>query len=102
MVADSQIQSCGDGCFTLSGELGFATVGELLQNSQPLFRHVKHLTLDLSAVTRTDSAGLALLIEWMRQARQHQQSIIFSHVPAQLQAVAKVVGLDVLLPTQAE
>jgi phospholipid transport system transporter-binding protein len=60
-----------NGLFRVSGELGFGTVLGLLEQSRGLFAQAgESIEIELSAVERVDSAGLALLIEWMREARR--------------------------------
>ena len=88
-----------DGRFRISGELTFATVTPLLAESRGLFAGAGHsIEVDLSRVERADSAGLALLIEWMRQARNQEQSIRFFNLPEQLMAIASASDLDGILP----
>lgn len=88
------------GRFQVSGELTFATVNDVLaQSRETLFAHpVRQLELDLAAVSRADSAGLALLIQWMRMARAARCEIRFHHLPEQLLAIARAGELDGLLP----
>ena len=84
----------------LAGDLTFATVGELLKE------FTRYMTLprvvDLDAVTHTDSAGLALLIEWVRQTKD--TPIIFKNVPAQMLNLAVVSGVQAILsfPEQSQ
>ena len=83
----------------VSGELTFATVTELLGKSRRLFAEAgKHIEVELGAVERADSAGLALLIEWMRIASSHGAGITFCHLPEQMRAIAVASDLDSLLP----
>ncbi len=82
--------------FTLDGELTSATVPELFANKAPEFSG-NTLTIDMSAVQRTDSAGLALLLEWVRQGAQQNTQVVLAHVPAQLRSMIQVSGLDQLL-----
>jgi phospholipid transport system transporter-binding protein len=90
------------GILHVSGELTFATVTPLLRQSHPLFAQAgEHITVELGEVARADSAGLALLIEWMRQARAQGRSIHFSHLPEQLLAIANASDLDAILPLTA-
>ena len=56
------------------------------------------LLIDLQQVTHTDSAGLALLLEWMTLARDKQLQIHFRNLPAQLWEIAKVSDLEDILP----
>jgi phospholipid transport system transporter-binding protein len=55
------------------------------------------LRVDLAGVTRADSAGLALLVEWLRESEIAGNSIEFVNVPAQLLSIARVCGLDDIL-----
>ena len=60
------------------------------------------LTIDLQQVTQADSAGLALLIEWLRQARKANVSLSFSNIPPQMLVLIRVNGLqDTLINGQA-
>ncbi|OQX37436.1 MAG: hypothetical protein B0D91_06670 [Oceanospirillales bacterium LUC14_002_19_P2] len=54
--------------------------------------------VDLSAVTRADSAALALLLSWMRDAGNKQIGLTFTGFPDELMALAGVCGVDSLLP----
>ncbi len=88
------------GAFQISGELSFNTVTALLLESKmTLFDTAsERLDLELSGVSRADSAGLALLIQWMRMAREHNKEIRFHHLPEQLLAIARAGELEPLLP----
>lgn len=99
VVSDPSI-SGSNGRYTVGGELGFATVTQLLEQSRTtLFADDSgQLELDLSAVTRADSAGLALLLQWMRLARKQDRRISFRSLPPQLLAIAQTGELDSLLP----
>ncbi|WP_198244775.1 STAS domain-containing protein [methane-oxidizing endosymbiont of Gigantopelta aegis] len=82
------------GEYKLHGELTFNRIDKntarLLQN----LTQTKHLVIDLSPVKRADSAGLALLIEWIKQSVRHQQKICFKNIPEQLTALAALSGFD--------
>ena len=54
--------------------------------------------VDLGGVRRSNSAGVALLVEWLREAQQRQQVLLFTNVPAQMRAIIEVVDLETLLP----
>lgn len=101
MAEDCVIETAADGTFVLRGELSFSTVTTLSEKSTSLLWQAEQVTLDLEGVTRTDSAGLALLVEWLRIARQRGKTIQFRNIPQQMMAVAQVVGLDQLLPVAA-
>ncbi len=56
------------------------------------------VAVDLREVERSDSAGVALLVAWMRSARQAQRDIRFLNMPSQMLNIARVSGLDAILP----
>lgn len=87
-----------EGEFALRGSLSFDTVPGLWAQADGVFQDAPALTIDLGGVERADSAGLALLIEWTRQARDHGQTIRFVNLPEQMLAIARVSGLDNILP----
>lgn len=81
----------------MSGVLDATTVGEVLKQSEERFASVPHLEVDLGNVSETDSAGLALLIEWVRRARESKRDIQFANVPGQISALARISEVEDLL-----
>ena len=80
------------------GALTFETVPGLYQKSSSWFDSAGELILDLAQVERTDSAGLALLIEWLRRAQVANMTLRFANIPAQVQTLIRINGLqDALL-----
>ena len=92
-----RLEDSGDGSWKLAGELGFATVSGLLKNTPRSFFEDGDIRLDLSGVTRADSAGLALLVEWLRESVNRGRSIAFLHMPEQMLSIARVCGLEEIL-----
>lgn len=87
------------GHFQLTGDLSFATVPQVYLEADTLFGSpATAVVLDLSHVERTDSAGLALLVEWLRQARRLHKNLHFRAIPEQLLAIAKASGVEAVLP----
>ncbi|HET8700604.1 MAG TPA: STAS domain-containing protein [Nitrococcus sp.] len=82
----------------LLGELTFETVPGLNKDLGSTFAQYPQLRVDLSGLGRVDSAGLALLIEWTRLARSLGHGLEFVNVPQQLLAIARVSGLEQVLP----
>ena len=78
---------------SVSGPLTFHSVPGIFSASGKWFAGGA-LTIDLKQVTQADSAGLALLIEWLRQARQAGVSLTFSNIPPQMQGLIRVNGLQ--------
>jgi phospholipid transport system transporter-binding protein len=55
------------------------------------------LTVDCSALQQVDSAAVAVLLAWQRAAAQRGQALALNGVPAQLQSLASLYGVDGLL-----
>ena len=79
----------------LSGVLGqaeaFAARADLPQR----------LTVDFSRVSEVDSAALALLLEWRRVAERRKVELVFTHLPANLLALASLYGIEQLVQPTA-
>ncbi len=85
------------GYWLLAGELTFATATDawlpmLDCLSQPTIQ------LDVSALTRVDSAGLAILVAWLAEAGRQQRTVQVVGASAQLLQLARVGGVDGILP----
>lgn len=91
------LESLSDGRFRVSGVLDASTVTRVLSESEEKFRGLPRVDVDLSAVTESDSSGLALLLEWLRLARKAGQKIHFDDVPEQIMALARISEVDDLL-----
>ena len=55
------------------------------------------LEIDLSEVTDSDSAGLALLLEWVTWANHSVREIRFTGVPEKVLAIARTTEVEPLL-----
>lgn len=93
----ARLEALGEGRFRLAGVLDATTVARLLDQGNEQFAGLPGAQIDLSGVTSTDSAGLALLIEWLRGARERGQVMRFGQLPEQLQALARISEVDSLL-----
>lgn len=89
-----------EGVFLLGGDLDFASVPELADAAEHFAAHTR-VRLDLSAVAHSDSAGVALLVDWLRQAQAAGVGLSFANVPAQMRAIIRVCGLEALLAADA-
>lgn len=93
----ARIEDQGGGRFAVAGELNAATVPELWEESTALFHQRPPLSIDLGSVSRSDSAGVALLVEWLRLARSRGADLQFHHIPPQMQAIIQIADLEELL-----
>ncbi len=57
--------------------------------------------IDFAGVSAADSAGLALLIEWLSGARGADRKLRYVNLPQQLQQLARLSEVEELLPTAA-
>ena len=92
-----ELNELGDGRFTLSGRMSFDTAGDILRESEALFEHHTLLTVALSGGAHTDSAGLALLLDWITWANHTVREIRFEGMPEKIDAIAKTTEVDSLL-----
>ncbi|HNP34975.1 MAG TPA: STAS domain-containing protein [Woeseiaceae bacterium] len=96
-MSDFELEDAGNGCFKLSGQMTFATAEGILRASEDLFEEHTRIEVDLSGVTRADSAGLALLLEWITWAIHTVREIRFLGMPERILAIAKTTEVDQLL-----
>lgn len=92
--------SNGNGHLQVEGELSFATAPHWWPRLTAAIAGGRQLDLDLSAVSRVDSAGLALLVSLLAEARSRQVSIALHGVQPQLLQLARVSGVEALLPIE--
>lgn len=89
-----------NGIYSIEGELNNQTVPEISQQMHALISSVKgdSLTLDLASVSRSDSAGVALLVEVMQLAKSRNLTLLFTHLPQQMKDIAGLSGLLDIFP----
>jgi phospholipid transport system transporter-binding protein len=97
-MAGLDFEDAAAGRFNLKGSLVFGTVTEALRRSRELFADHQRIEIDLSGVESTDSAGLALLVEWTGWAQREGRSLRLHHLPDQALALARISEIDKLLP----
>lgn len=96
-AGDVEIRDLGAGRFAVSGELGFETVGAALDASRSLFGDCSVIEIDLAGVRYADSAGLALLLEWVIWARRTGREIRYRNIPAQILSIAQISEVEDML-----
>jgi phospholipid transport system transporter-binding protein len=87
----------GGGKFSLDGRMTFGTAGQILRESEDLFEPHTRIEVSLAGVTASDSAALALMLEWITWANHTVREISFTDVPEKINAIAKVTEVDSLL-----
>jgi phospholipid transport system transporter-binding protein len=91
------LESGAPGSLRLRGELGFDNAGAILQQSLGAFAGQARVEVDLSGLAQVDSAGLALLLEWLRLARAEGRTVSFAMPSERLRALARLSGVEEML-----
>ncbi len=100
MSATCRIEVQPDGRVLVTGELTFATAREARGTGQRLLRAQppnQTIRVDCSGIEKSDSAGLAVLLDWLGTARSAGQRLAYTNLPAQIIAIAEISELDELL-----
>jgi phospholipid transport system transporter-binding protein len=92
-----ELEDLGEGRFALAGAMTFDTAERILQASEEPFEQHTRIEVDLSGVTNSDSAGLALLLEWITWANHTVREIRYKGMPERVLAIAKTTEVDPLL-----
>ncbi|HYL87129.1 MAG TPA: STAS domain-containing protein [Burkholderiales bacterium] len=81
----------------VSGAVTLGNAAALLEEGR---RHIAEgvQTVDLGEVNEMDSALLALLLAWLRDARSRNRALSFVNLPESLRTIAQLYGVDRLLP----
>ena len=85
------------GRIVVSGPVTLDTVAAVLEEGR---RHLEEgvRTVDLGEVTEMDSSLLAAMLAWLRDARRRGRDIVFTNIPESLRTIARLYGVDGLLP----
>ncbi len=99
----AEIAEVGSGTLRLSGVLDFRSGPQLRVAGKKLIgeSQAKELLLDCSAVEKSSSVGVALLLAFMRDAAAAGKTLSMSGLPSDMRQIAQVSGLEELLPLQA-
>jgi phospholipid transport system transporter-binding protein len=96
----TRLIATGEGCVRVEGPLDFDTVGPLVAAGEALLRRPGALRIDLGGVSAANSAGLALLLEWLDIARSRRITLSYLHLPESLLRIAAFSNLAALLPVE--
>lgn len=81
----------------VQGDLNFETTPELFTSAQEAMSKQIPASIDLAAVERVDSAGVALMLDWIRAARARDKTLQFRNVPDHMMSIAELCGVSHLL-----
>jgi phospholipid transport system transporter-binding protein len=87
------------GRIVVTGELTFASARDARQLGVLVLESSRadRLIIDCSGVTKADSAGLAVLLDWLAWGRRKSRAISLENVPPSLLAIARISEVDGLL-----
>jgi phospholipid transport system transporter-binding protein len=80
-----------------TGELSFETAARALQQGNVLIGRGGRWVIDLSRVESGDSAGVAVLVEWLATAHAVDATVRYEGIPSQMLAIARISDLEDLL-----
>ncbi len=100
----------GPGQFALSGSLTLSKIPTLARQGRRLLKTVRRrsqgepvsVEIDLGAIERSSSAGIALLLDWVDQAGRDGIGIQFRRWPEALARIAALSNVAGLLGIEAE
>ena len=81
----------------VSGAVTLGNAAALLEEGR---RHIAEgiQTVDLGEVNEMDSALLAVLLAWLRDARSRDKKLTFVNLPESLRTISQLYGVDRLIP----
>jgi len=97
--ATFEIVVTSPGRFAARGALTFANAKRARSEGLQALRtsSARDLQIDCSGIAHSDSAGLAVLLDWMTIMKGEGRPLCFASLPASLLAVARISGVEELL-----
>ena len=98
-AASFEVVTTAPGRFAVRGALTFANA----RSARSEGLHALHtssardLEMDCAGIAHSDSAGLAVLLDWMAIMKRDGRPLCFAHLPPGLLAVARISGVEELL-----
>jgi|SRR5579863_5895369 len=90
------------GVYRIDAALTFATIPSLFRAGvERIAAASKQLEFDLQSVSTSDSAGLALLVDWLAEARTRQCALRYRQAPDALLALARLSDVESLIAPDA-
>lgn len=83
-----------DQILSIQGALDFSNVMSVYKKSLAQIRLHRELMFDFAKLNSSNSAGLALIIEWIKLSKQQNKIFHFKNLPADILSLAKAAGVD--------
>lgn len=86
--------------YIISGAVDFSTAPDLVKRLLNFFKSYERgqlestITVDLSQLTDCNSAGLAMMLEMVKDAKVYGIECYFDNLPDSLRIIAKVYGIE--------
>jgi len=94
-----EVVASGNGRFTARGLLTFATARQAREQGLQSLAGAAggELEVDCGGITASDSAGLAVLLDWLGAMKRAGRALRYTHLPAGLVALARIGEVEELL-----
>ena len=94
-----ELKEAAPGKFAVSGPLTFATARRARETGLAALAAIssREIEIDCGRISSSDSAGLAVLLDWMSAAKRSGRSLCFVNLPEQLRALARISDVEELL-----
>lgn len=89
------IEQYASGCYNIGGDLTFASINADTPIALAATDNI--IKLNFSQVEASDSAGLALIIEWLKSAKARQFTLQLENLPDPILSLAKLSGMETIL-----
>ncbi len=98
-----ELAASGDARLAARGPLTFATARAAREQGLAALARTRAsgLEIDCSGITFSDSAGLAVLLDWLGAVRRAGRTLRYTHLPEDLVALGRISELEELLAAQA-
>jgi phospholipid transport system transporter-binding protein len=96
-VAPFELLSTGAGRFAARGALTFATARQACALGEQTLTGAAGAAIDCSGISSSDSAGLAVLLQWLGAARNAGRHLSYANLPPGLAALAEISEVTQLL-----
>lgn len=94
--AATTLRQTADG-FELVGPVTISTAAQIVEAARAAWPDAGDSIVDFSGVTEADSAALALIFKWQRDAAKRGRTVRCINIPGNIHALAKLYGVDTLL-----
>jgi phospholipid transport system transporter-binding protein len=94
-----ELKEISSGRFAAHGPFTFTTARRARETGLTVLRAVSsgQIEIDCSGITSSDSAGMAVLLDWLGAAKHSGRSLHYTSLPEQVQELARITDVLELL-----